>query len=74
MLKEPFENEAICISSNMWSDSHKQLSYLGLSCSLVDADLHYKTFDLYCRPYYEVDQSGDNLLLVRKLSIAMTFK
>jgi hypothetical protein len=30
MLKEPFENEAICISPGMWSDKHKQLSYLGL--------------------------------------------
>jgi len=30
MLKEPFENEAICISPDMWSDKHKQLSYLGL--------------------------------------------
>jgi hypothetical protein len=65
ILKEPFENEAICISPDMWSDSHKQLSYLGLSCSLVDADFYYKTVDLCCRPYYEVDQSGDNLLSVR---------
>ncbi|CAF5221982.1 unnamed protein product, partial [Rotaria magnacalcarata] len=65
ILKEPFENEAMCISPDMWSDPHKQLSYLGLSCSFVDANLNYKSVDLCCRPYYEVDQSGDNLLVVR---------
>ncbi|CAF2132255.1 unnamed protein product [Rotaria magnacalcarata] len=63
ILKEPFENEAMCISPDMWSDPHKQLSYLGLSCSFVDANLNYKSVDLCCRPYYEVDQSGDNLLV-----------
>jgi hypothetical protein len=50
----------------MWSDKHKQLSYLGLWCSIVDADLKYIAVDLCCRPYYEVDQTGDNLLLVGK--------
>ncbi|CAF1516085.1 unnamed protein product [Adineta ricciae] len=62
MLKEPFENEAVCVSPDMWSDRHKQLSYLGLSCSLVTADYKYVSFDLCCRPYYEVDHTGDNLL------------
>ncbi len=66
ILKEPFENEAVCISPDMWSDRHKQLSYLGLSCTFVDVDFNFKALDLCCRPYYEVDQSGDNLLLVRK--------
>ncbi|CAF1479470.1 unnamed protein product [Adineta steineri] len=63
MLKEPFENEAVCISPDMWSDRHKQLSYLGVSCSFVDADYNYKLVDLSCRPYYETDHSGDNILL-----------
>ncbi|CAF1483516.1 unnamed protein product [Adineta steineri] len=62
MLKEPFENEAICISPDMWSDRHKQLSYLGVSCSCVDADFNYKVVDLCCRPYYEIDHSSDNIL------------
>ena len=66
MLKEPFENEAICISPDMWSDRHKQLSYLGLSCSFVDADYHYRAVDLCCRPYYEVGHSADNILAVRR--------
>ena len=65
MLKESFENEAICISPDMWSDRHKHLSYLGLSCSFVDADYHYRAVDLCCRPY-EVDHSADNILAVRR--------
>ncbi|CAF3835637.1 unnamed protein product [Rotaria sp. Silwood1] len=56
ILKEPFENEAMCISPDMWSDADKQLSYSGLSCSFVDANLNYKTVDLCCRPYYKCIQ------------------
>jgi hypothetical protein len=68
ILREPFESEAICISPDMWSDRHKQVSYLGLSCTLVDAEFSFKALDLCCRPYLEVDQSGDNLLFVRKIT------
>ena len=66
MLKESFENEAICISPDMWSDRHKQLSYLGLSCPFIDADYHYRAVDLCCQPYYEVDHSADNIFAVRR--------
>ena len=64
MLKKSFENEAI--SPNMCSDRHKQLSYLGLSCSFVDVDYPYRAVDLCCRPYYEVDHSADSILAARK--------
>lgn len=46
MLQEPFENEAICISPDMWSNRHKQVLYPGLSFSFVDADDRYETVAL----------------------------
>ena len=69
MLKKSFENEALCISPYIWQERHKQLSYLGLSCSFIDADYHYRTVDLCCRSYYEVDHSADNILAVRRWNI-----
>ncbi|CAF3790286.1 unnamed protein product [Rotaria magnacalcarata] len=63
ILSEPFENEAVCVSPDMWSDRHKQMSYLGISCTSVDVEYNYNAVDLCCRPYYEDDHSGDNILL-----------
>ncbi|CAF1368898.1 unnamed protein product [Rotaria magnacalcarata] len=63
ILSEPFENEAVCVSPDMWSDRHKQMSYLGIFCTSVDVEYNYNAVDLCCRPYYEDDHSGDNILL-----------
>ena len=71
ILKEPYNNEAVCISPDIWHDPYKQLSYLGLSCSFVDTNFQYKVVDLCCRPYYEVDKSGDNLFSVNVLRITL---
>ena len=51
----------------MWHDQHRQLSYLGLSCSSADASFHYKIVDLCCPSYYEVDKSDDHLLSINVL-------
>ena len=64
MLKEPYEAEAICVSPDLWSDSHKQIPYLGLTASFVDDHFLYKTIELCCKPYTESDHSATNVLSV----------
>ena len=64
MLKEPYEAGAVCVSPDLWSDSYKQISYLGLTASFVDDQHFYKTVELCCKPYTEIDHSAANLLSV----------
>ncbi|CAF3300906.1 unnamed protein product [Rotaria socialis] len=63
ILKEPYENRCICICPDLWPDSYKQISYMGISISFVDKDCNYKSLDLCCRPYMESDHSGANILV-----------
>lgn len=64
MLKEPYEAEAVCVCPDLWSDSHKQISYLGLTASLVDDNFLFKTVELCCKPYTEIDHSSTHILSV----------
>ncbi|CAF4464520.1 unnamed protein product [Rotaria socialis] len=66
ILKEPYENRCICICPDLWPDSYKQISYMGISISFVDKDCNYKSLDLCCRPYMESDHSGANILVSNK--------
>ncbi|CAF4557748.1 unnamed protein product [Rotaria socialis] len=63
ILKEPYENRCICICPDLWPDSYKQISYMGISISFVDKDCNYKSLDLCCRPYMESDHSDANILV-----------
>jgi hypothetical protein len=73
LLKEPFEAGAICISPDLWSDSYKQISYLGLSATFVDKNFKYDSVELCCKPYIERDQSGEHLLAVRTAFFCVNF-
>jgi hypothetical protein len=64
VLRQPFEAGAICISPDLWSDSHRQISYLGLTATFVDDQFNFNSVELCCKPYTESDQSGGHLLSV----------
>ncbi|CAF1043629.1 unnamed protein product [Adineta ricciae] len=63
LLKEPYENNCICVSPDMWSDPYKQISYMGISISFTDKNFIYKSVDICCRPYLQQDHTGSNILL-----------
>lgn len=75
ILKEPYENGCMCVSPDMWTDPYKQISYMGISISFVDKDLIYKSIDLCCEPYVQVNHSGENILLVKvTVCLASSFR
>ncbi|CAF4618940.1 unnamed protein product [Rotaria socialis] len=70
LLQEPYENGCVCISPDLWTDPYKQISYLGISISFVDKEYIYKSFDLCCEPYTQVDHTGENILLAIRQCLA----
>lgn len=64
VLREPFEAGAICISPDLWSDRHRQVSYSDLTATFVDPQFEFCSVELRCKPYTEADQSGEHLLSV----------
>lgn len=64
ILKEPFENGAMCINPDLWSDSYKQVSYLGLTTTIVDQSFKYHSIELSCKQYVEMDHSSGHMLTV----------
>ncbi|CAF4793878.1 unnamed protein product [Rotaria sp. Silwood1] len=64
ILIEPLQQRAVTISPDFWLDPYKNISYLGLNVSFVDANHRYFSIDLFCRAYFGV-KSGD--LIVKSL-------
>lgn len=63
LLIEPLQARAVTICPDFWSDPYRNISYLGLNVSFVDADYKLFSVDLFCRPFVGV-KSSDLLLKV----------
>ena len=61
---ELLETGAVCVRLDLWLDSYRKLSYLGLTATFVTDRFEYKIANLCCKPYILDDQSGKNLLIV----------
>ena len=62
MLSIPLKQRSLTISSDYWSDRHKQVSYLGVSVTFVDGEFNLKSVDLLCRPFHGKDKSAQSTL------------
>ena len=67
-LIEPLKHRAVTmyLLIDSWTDAHKNISYLGLSLTYVDAHYQFFSIDLFCRPYIDV-KSGDLIVKVSDL-------
>jgi len=63
-LIEPLSQKAVTICPDLWSDSYRQVSYLGVSVFFTDEKYQFLTYDLCCDPYTENDKSAVNFILV----------
>ncbi|CAF4286374.1 unnamed protein product [Rotaria sp. Silwood2] len=63
-LIEPLKQRAVTICPDFWTDKYKNISYLGLNLTYVDAYHQFFSIDLFCRPYLGI-KSGD--LIVKDL-------
>ncbi|CAF2710518.1 unnamed protein product [Rotaria sp. Silwood2] len=52
ILIEPLKARAVTICPDFWSDCYKNISYLGLNITFVDANHKMFSIDLFCRPFY----------------------
>jgi hypothetical protein len=66
LIKEPVKNRALAVSPDLWSDRHRQLSYLGATVTFVDSNLHFRKFTLCCRSFpVELTKTGENISKVK---------
>jgi hypothetical protein len=63
-LIEPLSKQAVTICPDIWTDSYRQISYLGISVCFTDENYQFKTYDLCCYPFDETDKSAENVLIV----------
>jgi hypothetical protein len=51
-LIEPLANQAVTICPDLWSDSYRQVTYLGISVCFIDGKHEFFTYDLFLMHYY----------------------
>jgi hypothetical protein len=56
-LAEPIAARAVTICPDFWSDPYRNISYLGLNISFVDAEYKSYSIDLFCRPFAGIKSS-----------------
>lgn len=52
------DDQCHCVIPDLWSDKHRKVSYLGLSCSFVNKKYESIHMDLCCAEYDESDKTG----------------
>ena len=63
-LLEPLENDAVTFCPDMWSDPVRQVSYLGITATLVNNRFEFRSYDLCCSPFEEEDKHAESIVLV----------
>lgn len=62
LIKEPLKSHSLTLSPDMWSERYRQLSYLGVTVTFVDSNLHFRKFTLCCRSFpVELTKTGENI-------------
>jgi len=61
LLSEPLKNEAVALSPDLWTDRFKQISYLGVTATLIDSLHKYQTITLCCTEFTENEKTANNI-------------
>jgi hypothetical protein len=64
-LIEPIENNAISFCPDMWSDSVRRMSYLGITTTVINDQFEFRSYDLCCSPFEEEDKTAESIISVR---------
>ncbi|CAM4836190.1 unnamed protein product [Rotaria magnacalcarata] len=70
MLSEPLENEALTLSPDLWTDQFRQISYLGVTATLIDSLYKCHTITLCCTEFTEKEKNANN---IEKASISCSY-
>ncbi|CAM4847109.1 unnamed protein product, partial [Rotaria magnacalcarata] len=61
----------LCIIPDLWSDKHRKICYIGLSCSFVNDRFQSVAIDLCCGEYDEMDKTGKSVYLSIRKQLTM---
>ncbi|CAF3414029.1 unnamed protein product, partial [Rotaria sp. Silwood2] len=61
LLSEPLENEALTLSPDLWTDRFRQITYLGVTATLIDSSYKYYTITLCCTEFTEKEKTANNI-------------
>ncbi|CAF3031693.1 unnamed protein product [Rotaria sp. Silwood2] len=62
LIREPIKKQSLTLSPDMWLDRYRQLSYLGVTVTFVDANLQFRKFTLCCRSFpIDLGKTGENI-------------
>jgi len=64
LLASAAKNGSLCLCLDLWTDSNRQCSYLGIAASFVDDDHQLHNIDLCCHPFPNVKKSAENIIIV----------
>ena len=74
LLLEPLKNEAVTLSPDLWTDRFKQISYLGITATLIDSLNQYQTITLCCIEFTENEKTANNIEKVNIASVGLHYK
>jgi hypothetical protein len=64
LLSLATKNGSLCLCPDLWTDSNRQCSYLGITASFVDDEYHLHNIDLCCHPFPNVRKTAENIIIV----------
>ncbi|CAF3074368.1 unnamed protein product [Rotaria socialis] len=64
LLSSSLKDHSLTICPDYWIDSHKKISYLGVSVTIVDDQYVYKSIDLCCKSFEYRKKTAENTLKV----------
>jgi hypothetical protein len=64
ILKKQADDGCLCIAPDLWTDKHRKIAYIGITCMFVSIQFKLETIDLCCSEYDEYDNTGASLYLV----------
>ena len=64
LLASAAKNGSLCLCPDLWTDSNRQYSYLGITASFVDDDYQLHNIDLCCHLFPNVRKTAENIIMV----------
>ena len=64
LLTSAAKNGSLCLCPDLWTDSNRQCSYLGITASFVDDDYQLHNVDLCCHPFPTARKTAEHIIIV----------
>ncbi|CAF1110190.1 unnamed protein product [Adineta ricciae] len=65
------KRRCLTLSTDIWSDGYKKVSYLGCTAQWVDENWNLCSFELFCLPFRKPNKTSKNVFLVIEEGLAL---